>query len=236
MEVAVRVARHAELRLPDRVSQPPLGDERNHVEVRPPERARDGDAEQRRGDDAHGQRDALRADPERDDRLAQGDEDDERVALGEVRGRHVPAADAEHERAAVVEGDREDPEEPLQPAVLRRGRDEEPGADEGPRDERADRVPELGVRAVGEREDDDVRHADEEVGDREEERVVTERVRHRERDEQHRAHRAEDGDPHERRPPGPSCSSATRSRPTSTRRRRGRGAPAPCPPTSGSRP
>ena len=51
-------------------------------------------------------------------------------------------------------------------------------------------------------EERDVEHADEEVGDPEEDRVVAERIRHRQRDEQQRGHRAEDRQAHARPRPG----------------------------------
>ena len=65
--------------------QPLLGRARDAIEVRPPEP--DGHQRgQRHGADQLGvERVILRADADRDDRFAQADDDEQAVALGEVR-------------------------------------------------------------------------------------------------------------------------------------------------------
>jgi hypothetical protein len=72
------------------VGEPALGDQRDDVEVEPPQRAGHGDAEHGRGDDA-GVHVMARAHPDRDNRLTQGDDDDQAVALGEVASPQLPA-------------------------------------------------------------------------------------------------------------------------------------------------
>ena len=72
----------------------PFRDERDDVEVRPPERCGHRDAQDRGSDHSRVQL-ASRADADRDDRLAEGDDDDEPVTLREMRGRYTPAAATE---------------------------------------------------------------------------------------------------------------------------------------------
>ena len=69
----------------------------SRVNLRP-----DPDPEQRRCDHACVER-ARRAEPERDDRLAERDDDEEPVPLREVRRRHAEAGRAEREDAAHVD-------------------------------------------------------------------------------------------------------------------------------------
>ena len=61
----------------------------------------------------------LGADADRDDRLAEGDDDDQPVALGEVAGHELPALGAEDVRPAHVEHQGERPERALRQAVER---------------------------------------------------------------------------------------------------------------------
>jgi hypothetical protein len=72
------------------VLQPPLGDQRHDVEVQPPQRRRDDDAERGGGHDAGLDLEPLGADADGDDRLAERDDDDQPVALGEVAGHELP--------------------------------------------------------------------------------------------------------------------------------------------------
>jgi hypothetical protein len=64
------------------------------VEVGPPQRGRQQDAERGRGKRAGVQVDVFGPHPYRHDRLAQGDDHGQAVALGEVPGREAPALDA----------------------------------------------------------------------------------------------------------------------------------------------
>ncbi len=96
-----------------RFGEPPAGDDRDDVEVHPPHRRGDDHAEHGDGYDAGVERD-LGADADRDDRLAQRDDHDRAVALGEVAGHELPAVGAEQERPARVEHERETPQADLQ--------------------------------------------------------------------------------------------------------------------------
>ena len=69
--------------------QLPLRDDRDDVEVQPPHRGRDGEAEQP-PDDYTGVKVVARPHAERDDRLAERDDHDQRVPLGEVPGGEPP--------------------------------------------------------------------------------------------------------------------------------------------------
>ena len=73
----------------------------------------------------------LGADPDRDDRLAEGDDDDQPVTLGEVAGNELPALGAEEVGPAHVEGRASDPHARLRRAVEERGADQQPDADRG---------------------------------------------------------------------------------------------------------
>ena len=79
----------------------PLGDGRDDVEVDPPERRDDRDAQQCRDDDS-GSEPAC-ADAEGDDRLAEGDDDDQAVTFCEVGRIDAPVLRAAEPEPAVVD-------------------------------------------------------------------------------------------------------------------------------------
>ena len=91
VQVRVGVARHLVLLAADRRAlQPPRRDQGDDVEYIHHMRRREPDADH----GGHALADAERlpdADPDRDDRLAQGDDHDQAVALGEVAGHELPA-------------------------------------------------------------------------------------------------------------------------------------------------
>ena len=91
VEIAVRVSRHRQLRLARRLLQLALRDDRDDVEIRPPESAGDREPEEHGCEDAEPELGLGGAYPERDDRLAERDNQDEGVALREVAGRESPA-------------------------------------------------------------------------------------------------------------------------------------------------
>ena len=95
------------------------------VEVRPPQHAHDRQREHRRGERLDVELDALGADADRDDRLAQRDDHHQPEALGEVarRGRASPRRRRQHD--PVVEHERGDPEQVARGAVERRGREDD---------------------------------------------------------------------------------------------------------------
>ena len=91
MEVAVGVQREPVQLQACRLHEPSPRDDRSHVEVEPPERGDDDDPEGRRHDYSRIQLEAG-PDADGDDRLAERDQDDQPVPLGEVLGRDPPAA------------------------------------------------------------------------------------------------------------------------------------------------
>ena len=165
------------------LSEPPLGDQGHHVEVGPPERGRERDAQDRGGENRGGQVE-LRTDAERHDGLAEGEDDDEAVALREVRGDESPAFDAEHRRSAEVQDHRHDPQH-----VLGRAADDGPDHQETDRDRRAhgerdDGVVERLVVATGEEVQHQLCGPDAAVRDREGEGPVAEGLREAQRHDQ----------------------------------------------------
>src|SRR5580704_14106432 len=107
-----------------------LGGDRDDVEVEPPERGGDGDTEQRGGDDAGVEVD-LGADAECDDGLAESDDDDRAVALGEVPGDELPAVGAEQIGPTGVEHDGKHPEDALRNSADEGGGEQQGDAERG---------------------------------------------------------------------------------------------------------
>jgi hypothetical protein len=122
-----------------RVDQSPRGHKRDDVEVQPPQAGDQDDADDGGGRDA-GVDDVLGPGADRDDGLAQRNEHDQAVALGEVVGDQAPALAVDEERAAHVECQRQHPQHALQRAVGEGGR-----ADQGAADAGADGEAEHGV-------------------------------------------------------------------------------------------
>jgi len=137
---------------------------------------------------------ALGADAERDDRLAQRDDDDQPEALGEVAGLDLPLVHTADVEADDVDPDGEDPARGPDRAV------EDPGEDEQQRDgqhracEAADDVGQARVLAAEEDVGADVQDAHDGVGDAEGQRVAAERVRHGDGGDQHRRRGGEERD------------------------------------------
>ena len=134
----------------------------------------------------------ARADAERDDRLAERDDDHRAVALGEVARFDPPALDAPDDEPAVVDEQRGDPADCARCSVERAPNHEQ----RAPRatssrpiaillPARARIVPRARDRRVAAY----VQRAYDEVGDAEDQPVAAERVRHRQRGDQHRRHR-----------------------------------------------
>src|SRR5436190_2554547 len=148
VEVGVRVAGQLVSLAPRRrAGEPPGRNQRHDVEVRPPQTGRQGDAQHRGGGDAGGQV-CLGADPDRDDRFAERDDDDQPVALGEVAGNELPALGAEEERAAHVEAQRDRPQRGLGEPVHGRRPRQQPDPDRRARGETDDRLAERGSVAT----------------------------------------------------------------------------------------
>src|SRR6266511_3518619 len=110
MEIAVRVPREPRLLDTGRLPEPRPREDRGHVEVEPPEGRDDDDRECRGDDDARRQLEAG-TDADRNDRLAERDQDDKTVPLREVLGRNPPAAPgAENNGADIVDRKRNHPD------------------------------------------------------------------------------------------------------------------------------
>ena len=172
-----------------RLAEVALGHERHHVEVRPPERAGQHQPEQGPADDARVEL-PLDTGADRDDRLSERDDHDQREALREVAGRDPEAPHPEHERSGEVDRERRDPQERLRRPVEERGDDQQRRCRKGGAGEAPDGVGRVDV-VVRLGEDEDVKPAGDRVGDREQEGVVTERVGHRQRRDEEGAHHGE---------------------------------------------
>ena len=96
------------------------------------------------------------ADADRDDRLAEGDDHDQAVALGEVRRHQFPAFRAEEVGPAHVEEEGQRPERPLGEAVEERGQGQQRDRDRGAGGQAQDRVAQRVVLGAGEHEEGDV--------------------------------------------------------------------------------
>ena len=110
------------------------------------------------------------------------------MALREVaRVLEAPTFRAEEERFRHVEGERQSPHEPLSPPVEGRRGDEEADADGRASREAEHRLPESGILLARDQEQTDLGEADDAVRAGEEQRVVPERSRHAEGDDQRAA-------------------------------------------------
>ena len=133
MEVAVGVQREPVQLQACRLHEPSPRDDRSHVEVEPPERGDDDDPEGRRHDYSRIQLEAG-PDADGDDRLAERDQDDQPVPLGEVLGRDSPAAaHADHSWAEVVDRQRDNPHDDAQIALEEAGHHQQRRAEDGGR-------------------------------------------------------------------------------------------------------
>ena len=209
VEVVERVARELVALLDVDARQPALGRDRDDVEVEPPE------ARHRREPHEHSDHRAdvvqlvAHADAERDERLAERDDHDEAVPLGEVVRAQLPPLGAGDERCSDVDRDRDRPEQAARPPGREEGCDE----DERRPEEQARRQPrhsgaDIGLVAADHAEEHHVGDAHREVRDAEEKGLVArssgdvaelaECSRRGERGQEHRAHRREHdeaGDP-----------------------------------------
>ncbi len=136
------------------------------------------------------------ADADRDDRLAEGDDHDQAVALGEVAGDQFPAFGAEEVGPGHVEEEGKRPERALGEAVEQRRRGQQRDGDGGAGGQPEDRVAQRVVLGAGEHEEGDLGAAHDPVDQREGKGQVAEGFRHAERDQQQRRHRAEDDQAH----------------------------------------
>ena len=191
MEIGVRVASQGvPLAALFRVHEPPRGHPRHHVEVQPPHPGREPDPDDRGG--PLGEAEVTRhAHADRDDRLAEGDDQDQAVALGEVGRHQLPALCAEEVGPGHVEGERQTPQADLRGAVQERRADEDPDADGGAGRQTDHRSTQLRLVAAGQHEEADVGGTDDRVREREGQTEVAEGLGNAEGGHQQARHRRE---------------------------------------------
>jgi hypothetical protein len=129
-------------------------------------------------------------------RLAQGYDQNQPVALGEVLRHEPPARAAEEVRPAHVECQRQAPDGRLRPGIEQGPDEEKADADSGARGEGPYRVAEVRLVFAGDQHEDDLPDPDHAVGEGELGRQASERLGHRDRRDQEGGHRAEQRDPH----------------------------------------
>ncbi len=174
---------------------------REEVEIREPERCSDRDAEQ--GGDDHPRTEAggARPEAERDERLPERDDHDQRVSLGEVRRVDAPAAHPTDERPEHPGRERQHPEHRPEPGGHERRSEDQRRADHARASEPTDRRQQIRVPLCDHREQRDV-HGEHDRQRRAEDGPVTaERLGNGERGDEHRLDRVRQ--PRVRRPRPP---------------------------------
>ena len=121
------------------VGQHLLGADREEVEVREPERGRDRKPEHGGDDHAGADSAGSLAKPDGDQGLADRDDHDQPMTLGEVRRLHTPAVRPKNEWHEVGDDERGQPEDRLEPAVDEPGDDDQSSANEGGRSDAQNR-------------------------------------------------------------------------------------------------
>jgi hypothetical protein len=195
VEVAVGVQCETMELEPPRLHETPPREDRGHVEVEPPEGRDNDDSE---GSGHHHSRIQLEAgaDADRDDRLAERDQDDQTVPLGKVVRSDPPAASyTDHDRAKVIDPERDEPDRDALVPFEEACEHEQQGADDRGRSEPDESASAVGIVPSDEGGQDEMKQADEEVRDTEQHGVVPEGTRHREGDAEHRRHRCEHHEP-----------------------------------------
>src|ERR671918_1239673 len=195
VEEGVHVAREPGALLLARTVHRSVDGELCEVEVGPPrgrsagERDRDRECEQRIAVELH------RGEPDRDDRLAEGDDHDQRVPLGEVRGENAEARAPGELCSQDVDRERRRPER-RSPGVVHEASGERDGRrDEEPGGEPHDAEALHGVVANAPEVETDLQDADDEVRDGEPRALVRIGVGQRDSDEERRHHRPEEEEP-----------------------------------------
>ena len=187
--------------------------------------ATDRDAERRPRSTTPASTTCSRAGADRDDRLAERDQHDQAVALGEVAGDEPPALGVDEERAAHVEVSASAQSAPCSAPSANAAAPISAAADRGADRQAEDGVAQLRVLAAGDDEQRDLGEAHDRVGDGEDRGAVAERGRHAQRADEQRRHRARRSRAGRCPPRGRRRSSARRSRPTPTTGRRARAGP-----------
>ena len=110
VQIGVRVSRQGDTLLAATVHQQPLHPDREEIEIRQPERCRDQNSKHRRNDHLTSKPSAPGAQPDRDERLAERDDQNQAVPLGEVPGVDTPAAHANQDRPNKTHRDSRQPQ------------------------------------------------------------------------------------------------------------------------------
>ena len=143
--------------------------DREEVEVRDPERCGDGQAEQC-GDDGRGGEGGLPgAEADRDQRLAERDDDDQAMALDEVRGLEPPTLQFFEQGAEHADRQRRQPEQWSEVTGDECGDEDQDRAGHSRPSQPDHRGQEVGVAACGQGEEREVHEIHDQEGDAEEE-------------------------------------------------------------------
>jgi hypothetical protein len=126
------------------------------------------------------------------DRLAQGDQHDQAMALGEVARNQLPALGAEQIRPAHVQRQSQHPQNDLRRAPGGRSRDQQSDAQCRAGGEAVDRTPQRRLVAAGDGEQRDLGGPNGAIGAGEQHGLVAECLRHAQRHHQQCGHRTED--------------------------------------------
>ena len=118
------------------------------------------------------------------------------MPLGEVLGRDPPTAPhADHDRAEVVDRQRDEPDRDALVSLEEAGDHEQGGAEDRGRREPENRAAAVRIVASDSGGEDEMKEADKQIRDAEQHGVVAKGARHRQGDAEHRAHRAEHHQP-----------------------------------------
>ena len=131
MQIRVCVSRQGDALLASVVHQQPLHPDREEIEIRQPERCRDQNSKHRRNDHLTSKPSAPGAQPDRNERLAEHDDHNQAVPLGEMREVDPPAAHANQDRPNKSHRDSRQPQHGPQSTRNERRDDDQRRAGEG---------------------------------------------------------------------------------------------------------
>jgi hypothetical protein len=195
MQVAVGVAGESRTLHSTCLSKTSPREDRGHIEVEPPQRG-DNDDSKRSSNDHAGHELQAGTDADGDDGLAERDQDDQAVTLGEMLRRDSPSfSETEHGWTQVIDRKCQDPHPNAHIAADEGGSDKKRGADKFGRRDPEQRPAQVGVIAADSGVEDDVEYADSKKADTEDQSVLTESGRYRQRDTEQHRHRGQHREP-----------------------------------------
>ena len=195
MQVAVGVAGESRTLHSTCLSKTSPREDRGHIEVEPPQRG-DNDDSKRSSNDHAGHELQAGTDADGDDGLAERDQDDQAVTLGEMLRRDSPSfSETEHGWTQVIDRKCQDPHPNAHIAADEGGSDKKRGADKFRRRDPEQRPAQVGVIAADSGVEDDVEYADSKKADTEDQSVLTESGRYRQRDTEQHRHRGQHREP-----------------------------------------